>query len=282
MRSKRRLILSVILFCSLIPFASPRFSVRAQEVVLTNSDVVAMIKAKFDDATIMEMLSRHKSKFDLSVPALVQLKQAGVSQVVLQTMIAMTSDDKSGSQTPPPMASVASPAATTSVGMPDEIGVYLRQKDKLLTIEPEIVNWQTGGVLKHAVTLGLDREHVNGTVAGPHSGLTVSSSPFGMAGSVEFIIKCPDGNSASEYQLLRFWEKSDRREFRSVTGGVLHASSGAKNNVIAFQFEKIAPRTYRVALPSVGLGEFGFLAPGMAASSDMASRGKIYTFRIIE
>jgi hypothetical protein len=57
------------------------------------------------------------------------------------------------------------------------------------------------------------------------------------------------------------------------------SSAGLK--VIELQFEKIAPRTYKVALPSVGPGEFGFLAPGMAASSDTA-RGKIYTFRIIE
>jgi hypothetical protein len=136
--------------------------------------------------------------------------------------------------------------------------------------------------VKQAVTLGLDKGHVNGTVAGAHSKLTISSSFFGMAGSVEFIIRCPDGNSASEYQLLRFWEKSDRREFRSTTGGVFHASSGAKNNVIEFQFEKIAPRTYRVEPPSVGVGEFGFLAPGIAASASMASAGKVYTFRTIE
>jgi hypothetical protein len=275
---KRRLIVSVILLCSLTAAASHWFLVSAQEIIIKNGEVIAMVKEKFDDATILEMIKKHKTKFDLSVPALIELKQAGVSQPVLQAMIAMTSDDKPGSQTP---VAVTSPASTAAE-VPDEIGVYLRQKDKLLAIEPEIVNWQTGGVMKHAATLGLDREHVNGTVAGPHSRLTVSSSPFGMAGPVEFIIKCPDGNSASEYQLLRFWEKSDRREFRSVTGGVFHASSGAKNNVIAFQFEKIAPRTYKVALPSVEPGEFGFLAPGMAASSDMASRGKIYTFRIIE
>jgi hypothetical protein len=29
-------------------------------------------------------------------------------------------------------------------------------------------------------------------------------------------------------------------------------------------------------------GEYGFLAPGMATSANMASVGKIYTFRIIE
>lgn len=268
--------------CSLFPIgAQLNIAIAQQEIIITDDEVIAMVKDKFDDATIVKMIQTHRVNFDLSVPALIHLKEAGVSQTVLQAMIAVNSD-KAGPPATKPAAASSISASPASVEVPEEIGVYLRQKGKLVAIEPEIVNWQTGGVVKHAATLGLDREHVNGTVAGPHSGLTVSSSPFGMAGAVEFIIRCPDGNSASEYQLLRFWEKSDRREFRSVTGGVLHASSGAKNNVIAFQFEKLAPRTYKVALPSVGPGEFGFLAPGMAASSDMASRGKIYTFRIIE
>jgi hypothetical protein len=49
-----------------------------------------------------------------------------------------------------------------------------------------------------------------------------------------------------------------------------------------FKFEKIAPRTYKVQLPAVPIGEYGSLAPGAAASSDLASRGKIYTSRIVE
>jgi len=253
-----------------------------QQVALNNDGVLAMVREKFDDATIVRMIQTHSTNFDLSVDAMIQLKQAGVSQTVLQAMIAAVPDPAAGPPATQPAVAKSTPTPIVPLVVPDEIGVYVRQKNKLVEIEPEIVNWQTGGVLKHAATLGVDREHVNGTVAGPHSGLTVSPSPLGMAGPVEFIIRCPDGNSASEYQLLRFWEKSDRREFRSVTGGVLHASSGAKDNVIAFQFEKIAPRTYRLALPSIGTGEFGFLAPGMAASADMASRGKVYTFRIIE
>ena len=101
--------------------------------------------------------------------------------------------------------------------------------------------------MKNAVTLGLDKGHVNGTVAGPHSPVIVASTLLGMTGPIEFYIRCLEGNSASEYQLLHFWQKSDRREFCSVT-----------------------------------IGEYGFLAPGAAASSDLASRGKIYTFRIVE
>jgi hypothetical protein len=68
--------------------------------------------------------------------------------------------------------------------------VCTRSCEATRAIEPEIVNWRTGGVVKNAATLGLDKGHVNGTVAGPHSTFTVSSVPFGMAGPIEFYIRC--------------------------------------------------------------------------------------------
>jgi hypothetical protein len=240
-----------------------------------------MTKASFDDATIIKTIESHNSSFDLSIDALLRLKELGVSQPVIQAMLATGAERKPTATASATVASVTVKPAESSQ-FPDEVGVYQVLKGKLVAIEPEIVNWRTGGVVKNAVTLGLDKGHVNGTVAGPHSPVVVPSTPLGMAGPVQFYIRCLEGNSASEYQLLHFWQKVDRREFRSVTGGVLHASGGASNNVIEFKFEKIAPHTYKVELPAVSIGEYGFLAPGAAASSDLASRGKIYTFRIIE
>jgi hypothetical protein len=279
MRFHRLVVLCVILVCCSQTLKAHQDGGQ-QRAALTNADIVSMLRAKFDDATIIKMIQEHNANYDLSVDAMIRLKQAGATQAVLRAMIDAGPGSKNAAS-----ADTEAPAkagATSSSGLPDEIGVYVRQKSGLVAIEPEIVNWQTGGVLKHAATLGLDHEHVNGTVTGPHSGLTATSSPGSDNGAIEFVIRCPEGNSASEYQLLRFWEKSDRREFRSITGGVLHASGGAKNNVIPFHFEKLAPYTYKVELPAIEPGEYGFLAPGMAASADLASRGKVYTFRIIE
>jgi hypothetical protein len=101
-------------------------------------------------------------------------------------------------------------------------------------------------------------------------------------GGLEFYFHCAEGGSATEYQLLHFWEKADRREFLAVTGGVLHASGGAKDNVTPFEYEKVAPRVYKIKVPRLGIGEYGFLAPGAVASANAASQGKIYTFQIIE
>jgi hypothetical protein len=239
-------------------------------------------KGRIQGEPRVKMIDSHGAAFDLSVDGLLKLKEAGVSQSVIDKMLS------AGAEAKPAVASVPANSVAASVKPAelsqflDEVGVYQVVHGKLVAIEPEIVNWRTGGVIKNAVTLGLDKGHVNGTVAGPRGRTTVATTPLGMAGSLVFYIRCLEGNSASEYQLLRFWQKGDRREFRSVTGGVLHMSGGATNNVIEYHFDKIAPRTYKVEIPTLALGEYGFLAPGAAASADMASRGKIYTFRIIE
>jgi len=180
-----------------------------------------MTKLKFNDATITKAIQVNETNFDLSVNALVKLKEVNVSQTVIQAMLSANSSRKTSD------TRFATPSGTWTVSdvvvdLPQEVGVYVKQKGALVTIDPEIVNWRTGGVLKEHVTLGLDRGHKNGTVSGPHSKLTLSWPPFGLGSSIEFYVKCVEGNSASEYQLLHFWEKGDRREFRAVTGGVLH------------------------------------------------------------
>jgi hypothetical protein len=78
------------------------------------------------------------------------------------------------------------------------------------------------------------------------------------------------------------WGKGDRREFRAVTGGVLHASGGTQDNVVHFDYEKVANRIYKIKVPKLSVGEYGFLAPGAVASANAASQGKIYTFQIVE
>jgi len=136
--------------------------------------------------------------------------------------------------------------------------------------------------------MGLTKGHVNGAVHGPHSKVK-------LAMPLEIVIRCPEGVSASEYQLLKLDQKDDRREFRAVTGGVYHASSGADKNAVPFEFVKIAPRTYRIVIAALKKGEYGFLPPGGAAVGGVGggvsgqtvqggtmNTSKLYTFGIIE
>lgn len=141
---------------------------------------------------------------------------------------------------------------------------------------PEIVNFKTGGVLKSIASAGVVKGEMNGHIGGTRSKLNLTFP-------VSFAVYLPEGVEITEYQLLRLHPSSNSREFRSVTGGVMHVSGGATRDAVEFQPVKIGPRIYQVDMQAaMGKGEYGLLPPGAVGSSNMASAGKIYTVSVIE
>ena len=186
------------------------------------------------------------------------------------------------SRTPKILLAVAAVAAA-GIG-----GVYVKLKGSLAEVYAEIVDWKSGGVSKSLLTGGFTKGHINAVVKGPKSKLQIGEP-------MEFVIKCMEGVTPSEYMLLKLDEKGDRREFRAVTGGVYHSSGGADKNAIKFDFQKIAPRTFKVVLTDMKKGEYGFLPPGSGAVGAMGGgasgatvqggsmqSGKLYTFGVTE
>jgi hypothetical protein len=236
---------------------------------MTNQDVIDMVSLGLsDDVVIDKIHATEATDFDTSVAGLKTLKLGNVSDAVIRVMI-----NPHGNT-----ASAGNPAAASSTvgntGLPEEAGVYMVLNGKPTEMEPEVVNWQTGGVAKSRATLFILKGDLNGKVM-------KRTSPTQMKTPLEFLIKTIEGTSATEYQLLRLHQKGDRREFRSVTGGVLHQSGGAQRDEVSFQPEKIGNRLWRVRLDSLQAGEYGFLAPGTSSVSISAS-GKMYTFGVLE
>lgn len=236
-----------------------------QQQALTNDAVTKLVKAGMSDSLIVSTIDSQPANFSLSANDLIALKQAGVSDKVMAAMISKES----------PATTPATPAAIPD-NFPADIGVYYKKKDAYMQLEPEIVNTKTGGVLKSIATDGIVKGDINGHINGEHSPNSVFTPP-------EFLIVVRDGDVPVEYQLLRLHTKSKYREFRSVTGGVFHASTGASRDVITFQSIRVAPRTYKITVPA-GLtqGEYGFLPPGEFTSRNIASSGMMYTFSVVE
>jgi hypothetical protein len=262
------------------PAAHPRPEPEPRrERALTNVDVINMVKSGLAESTIMLDIQQSPSAFDVSANSLIDLKRQGIPDAIIQAMIGtVKKGTEQANAQPADQSAVLSTRpehqAPSSPQLPSDIGVYLMQKGTLKEIEPEIVGWQTGGVLKTMATMGWDKGHINGKVMGSKSANRIENP-------VEFVIKTPEGTSATEYQLLQLYQKSNRREFRAVTGGVFHASGGAERTAIPFSAEKIQSRTWRIKLGNLSPGEYGFLPPGIAAASIGAS-GKMYSFSILE
>ncbi|HEV2378956.1 MAG TPA: hypothetical protein VG206_04075 [Terriglobia bacterium] len=239
---------------------------------LTNADVLKMIAAKLGDAIVISKIKSSRCNFDTSTDALIKLKRDGVSDPVIQ---AMTECGAPGALATVPAHPAGASGALPGPGPVTEIGVYHKVGDEWHQLEPEVVNVKSGGMGKTFLSGGLVKPDINAHLNGNHSNNQVRTP-------VEFLIYVADGVGITEYQLIRLHEQKDSREFRTVTGGVLHTSSGATRDLVQFDGKKIADRTYVIELGTLGAGEYGFLPPGAVLSSSGGSVGKMYSFRVLE
>jgi hypothetical protein len=243
------------------------------QATLNNDTIIKMSKAGLGEEIILATIQSQPGNFTTGADALIALKTAGVSDKVIAAMVEkMGSGGKAKPASPAAPATAAAPAASLVA----EVGVYYKKGEAWADLQPEVVNFKTGGVLKTIGTAGIVKGDVNGHVNGSHS-------PTQLKSPVEILVYTPEGVSITEYQLLRLRDQKDSREFRTVTGGVMHVSGGATRDLVPFENKKLAPRTYEVVLPNIGAGEYGLLPPASSDATSSSGRiGKIYSFRLIE
>lgn len=240
-------------------------AVLAQQT-LNNDSVLKLVKAGMGDDLIVNMINAQPATFTLAADDVVALKAGGASDKVIGAMLLKNAGGA------PVQAKSQAPAS----GPVNEIGVYYKKGDAWIDLEPEVVNFKTGGVLKSIATEGIVKGDINGHVNGAES-KTQLKTP------VEILIYAPEGVAATEYQVLHLRDSGKSREFRTMTGGVFHQSGGATRDALEFEAKKIAPRTYSLTLSSLKTGEYGILPPSSGDGSGASGRlGKLYTFHVIE
>lgn len=236
---------------------------------LNNDAVIKMAKAGLSDDVIITSINSNPGTYDTSTDGLIALKKGKVSDKIVSAIIVKSSGGNAGSGN-----------TGQTLGVPagvDSVGVYYQDPSGAWQeVTAEVINFKTGGALKHIASVGIVKGDMNGDIAGNRARLIVKTP-------ASFILYVPEGTSPGEYQLLRLHVNADNREFRSVTGGVVHESGGANQATVDFTSKKLAPRIYEITLNAeVGKGEYGFLPPMDSGSGkSMASSGKIYTFSLV-
>ncbi len=266
----------LVFLIAFIGFAAVFASVRCSaQQALNNDSIVKLAEAGLSDDLIIQSINTQPANYQVGANDLITLKQDGVSERVIAAMISRADTGKH------PANSVETNSAVNVLpeGI-DEIGIYYKKEnstvDKWTAIEPEIVNYKSGGWVKSTATHGIIKQDRNGHIDGNASQLVLSRG-------TSFLLYVPDGVSPIEYQLLKLRINSNNREFRSQTGGVFHSETGAQRDNIPFTAEKIGTRLYRFTLgPDAAKGEYGILPPGVINTSNASRAGKIYTFAIIE
>ena len=274
MQGPHRLLL-LLTFVSAL-FATP--ALKAQQQPLDNNAIIRLAESGLSDDLIIQSIKAQPGHYAIGANDIISLKQDGVSEKVIAAMISKMSSETTAS-TKNPRNPEDTPVNVLPEGV-DEIGVYYQKPntsvDKWTIIDPEIVNYKSGGWLKSTATHGIVKEDRNGHIDGNASQLVLSRG-------TSFLLYVPEGVSPIEYQLLHLRINSNNREFRSQTGGVFHSETGAQRDNVPFTAEKIAPRLYRFTLgQDTPKGEYGILPPGVINQGNASRAGKIYTFAIIE
>lgn len=239
--------------------------------VMDNAAVIKLSGSGLSEDLIVQTITASSGKYDTSTDALIALKKAGVTDKEVGAMLSKNASPGSAAATV-----MASNGSALPAGV-DEVGVYYKDKTGTwVEFSPEIVNFKSGGVLKSIATDGILKGDKNGHVPGATAKLTLNHP-------VEVLIYASEGTAPNEYQLLKLRVNSNNREFRSETGGVFHSSGGAERDRKDFTPTKIGPRLYTFTLgPETPVGEYGVLPPGAISSTNAASAGKLYTFRLQE
>jgi hypothetical protein len=246
-------------------------SVSIAQQVMDNDAVIKLSKSGLSEDLIVQTITASAGHYDTSTDAIIALKTAGITDKEVGAMLT-----KNLNPNGPAPAVVAANGSALPPGV-DEVGVYYKNKNGTwVEFSPEIVNYKSGGALKHSFSYGIVKEDKNGHVPGKSAALALTHP-------VEILIYAPEGTAPNEYQLLALRQNSDNREFRSDTGGVFHSSTGAERDRKDFTTTKIGPRLYTLTIgPEFKPGEYGILPPGAISSTNAASAGKIDTFHLVE
>jgi len=260
--------------------------------LIGNDDILRMAKAGLGDDVLIQTIQMQPGHYDTAPDNLIALKSAGLSDRVIAAMEAhgaapaihdperatLRSHDDPATDAPHPR-SEARPADLPA-GV-DEIGVYYKlpsgpHANQWQPLQTERVVFRSGGAVKSALTRGILAKDEYGHIER-------GKSPLGLPNGFEILIYAPVGTDGNEYDLLRLRDHKSYREFRTLTGGVFHTTSGPGPDEVDFQPKKIAAQLYTFTIPNdIDKGEYGILPPGSANQRGFADTGKIFTFSIIE
>jgi hypothetical protein len=254
-------VLLILVLVAAVGLSLPGATSLAQEV-LTNDSVIQMIKAGLPEAVVIGKIKSTATKFDLKTDSLVSLKKAGVSDKVLEAMVAAGSGSApaTGAMPAPPAPAMAAGALkNTDVIYQLVGGKYVEMFATSANLETNMAFFQS----KSEVVLEGKKAQYRTTDKQP-----VFLSTY----------------SSTDAPLVRLKQGDDHNDRNLKIGSGAFMPFGGTQKMGVRNEDKIPvtierdPRGFYKVTPSAALppGEYGFiLATGFGAGS-----GKIYDFGV--
>lgn len=281
----RYLVVAILFTLPLIVFAQD--GTKSSGEVLTNDNVLTMVKAGLPSSLIVAKIRASKTNFNTNTDELIRLQQARVPTEIINSMVEASSH--ASAVTSSMGAGDASKGDPNDPSSAHEAGIYLLQeKDgqrKMVQLEPSVSKQtKSGGFLASAVTYGIAKIKFKASLAGQNASLQIDQprpvfyfyfevKNSGLSSSSYY------ATNPNEFALVMFDTKSNSREVTVSQANAFGAQSGTMDkSARGFTVDKIAAGVYKVT-PQTELadGEYGFYNGGGGGPSGGA---KIFDFGI--
>ena len=257
-------IVAIIAACLL--FGTSIASAQKSKNTMTNVDVIEMVKAGLPENTIVLAIQQSEPNFDTSTKALIELKNQGVSQKILETMLQPQTTKpvpQNRTDNVPPFGQ----QQQTNNEETSFMEVTLIDGERRILIKRSQPN-VTGSSLGAMIPV-FGKVKIKSALDGNHAQLRVSDT------TPEFEISLPsDVNAAEQLVLVKLNVKSSSREVEVGRGGLTGTSTGfRKEAIIPTTFEEVKTESigggmrytlYRVKVVNpLPPGEYAFVPRGM-------------------
>ena len=206
-----------------------------------------MVKAGLAENTIILTIQRTPSNFDTSPQALIELKNNGVTQKILDAMIL----NKGGGVPTTPQVN----SNNTTPGFPSDYGLHYKQGEKWTKPERAyLIKTETRNVAKTIIGIGTPKYfHI---FSGTQSTLQiVEQTPtfyFVYDPSMDFYKRVPD-----VFVIFRLEKNKDQRELQLTTGNMFSFDQGNKKALIKVKVNPVSERILAITpISELKAGEY--------------------------
>lgn len=290
---KKLKVLSIFLVLIAFCFAAST-QVLAQGEVMTNGEVISLVKAGLSKAIVINKIRTSKTDFDLSTDGLIKLKQAGIDDEIVTAMLEAKSGKTMVSSTTAAAGGNSSVSDPNDPMSPHEFGLYLYEdKDgnrRMTQLTPNVsAQNRTGGGVTAAVTpFGLGKVKTKANLPGTTASLQIKDSRpvfyFYLdtkSGGLNTSSGIP--STPNEFALVRFNVRSDNREITIAKANAWGAKGGLSDEyVMQFKAENVGNGVFKVT-PASDLknGEYGFYLINSGNSNASSAVGsKFFDFGV--
>ncbi len=278
-------------------------STAAGSDVLTNANVVAMVKAGLPKSVILNAIQTSNTRFDASANSMITLKRQGVSDELLSAMAAKLGNTNTSSV--PSNTYTGASKSETGLSRLDP-GIYYSDEsnNKQAPLEASVFSQsKVGSGLLSGLTYGIAKTKAKAVLSGVQANLQVNNSnpvfyfifPHNSGSNIGNESLSSGGwysnaTSPNEFILVKFkvvnTPKQKGREVVTGSFGTYSGFSGGidDENKVTYRFTKLTSGVYKVYFESpLKEGEYAFLFAGTAATAvGSTTSQKAFDFSIIK